>query len=54
MSDILNYMEENYKETQRLIGGKYEQLQQLLQNAGRLMALLSLWCKMYLIIHLSL
>ena len=33
MSDILNHIEENHKETQRLIGLEYEQLQQLLQNA---------------------
>ena len=36
MSDILNYIEENHKETQRLIGVEYEQLQHLLQNAERL------------------
>ena len=36
MSDILNHIEENHKETQRLIGLEYEQLQQLLQNAERL------------------
>lgn len=36
MSDILNYIEENQKETQRLIGVEYEQLQHLLQNAERL------------------
>lgn len=36
MSDILNYIEENPKETQRLIGLEYEQLQQLIQNAERL------------------
>lgn len=33
MSEILNYIEENPKETQRLIGLKYEQLQQLIENA---------------------
>lgn len=33
MSDILNYIEKNPQETQRLIGLKYEQLQQLIQNA---------------------
>ena len=33
MSDILNHIEENHKETQRLIGLAYEELQQLLQNA---------------------
>ena len=36
MSDILNHIEENPKETQRLIGLGYEQLQQLIQNAERL------------------
>ncbi|MCC5612682.1 hypothetical protein LC612_39825 [Nostoc sp. CHAB 5834] len=36
MSDILNHIEENKKETQRLIGLGYEQLQQLIQNAERL------------------
>jgi hypothetical protein len=36
MSEILNYIEENPKETQRLIGLKYEQLQQLIENAERL------------------
>ncbi len=36
MSDILNYIEGNKKETQRLIGLEYEQLQQLIQNAERL------------------
>jgi uncharacterized protein (UPF0335 family) len=36
MSPILDYIEENPKETQRLIGLKYEQLQQLIQNAERL------------------
>ena len=34
MSDILNYIEENHKETQRLIGVEYEQLQHLLQKFG--------------------
>ena len=33
MNDLLNSSEENHKETQRLIGVEYEQLQQLLQNA---------------------
>ncbi|MEG4185453.1 transposase family protein [Microcoleus sp. Pol14D6] len=33
MSDILNHIEENPKQTQRLIGLAYEELQQLLQNA---------------------
>ncbi|MEG4091595.1 transposase family protein [Microcoleus sp. Pol12B4] len=32
MSDILHYLEKNHKETQRLIGWAYEQLQQFLQN----------------------
>ena len=32
MSLILNHMEENHKETQRLIGLDYEQLQKLIQN----------------------
>jgi hypothetical protein len=36
MSDILNHIEENHKETHRLIGLEYKQLQQLLQNAERL------------------
>lgn len=36
MSNILNHIEENPKETQRLIGLGYEQLQQLIQNAERL------------------
>ena len=36
MSVILNYIDENHKETQRLIGVEYEQLQHLLQNAERL------------------
>lgn len=36
MSDILNHIEEHHKETQRLIGRQYEQLQQLIQNAERL------------------
>lgn len=36
MSDILNHIEENHKETQRLIGLAYEELQQLLPNAERL------------------
>jgi hypothetical protein len=36
MSDILNHIQENHKETQRLIDLGYEQLQQLLQNAERL------------------
>ena len=33
MSSILNHIEENKKETQRLIGLDYEHLQQLIQNA---------------------
>ncbi len=36
MSEILNYIEKNPKETQRLIGLKYEHLQQLIENAERL------------------
>ncbi|MGJ5672440.1 MAG: transposase [Nostochopsis sp.] len=36
MSSILNHIEENPKETQRLIGLEYEHLQQLIQNAERL------------------
>lgn len=36
MSDILKHIEENKKETKRLIGLEYEQLQQLIQNAERL------------------
>ncbi len=36
MSDILKHIEENSKETRRLIGLEYEQLQQLIQNAERL------------------
>ena len=36
MSDILNHIEENPKETKRLIGLEYEQLQKLIQNVERL------------------
>lgn len=36
MSDILNHIEEHPKETQRLMGLDYEQLQQLIHNAERL------------------
>jgi Helix-turn-helix of DDE superfamily endonuclease len=36
MSNILSHIEENPKETQRLIGLEYEQLQQLIENAERL------------------
>ena len=36
MSSILNYIEENPQETQRLIGLEYGQLQQLIQNAEKL------------------
>lgn len=36
MSNILSYIEENPQATQRLIGLKYEQLQQLIQNAEKL------------------
>ncbi len=33
MSDILSYIQNNPQETQRLIGVKYEQLEQLIQQA---------------------
>lgn len=33
MSDILNYIQNNPKETQRLVGVKYEQLEQLIKQA---------------------
>lgn len=36
MSNIINHIEENPQETQRLLGLKYDQLQQLIQNAERL------------------
>lgn len=36
MSDIINHIEEHPKETKRLIGLDYEQLQQLIQNASQL------------------
>jgi hypothetical protein len=36
MSNILSYIEKTPQETQRLIGLKYEQLQQLIKNAERL------------------
>ncbi|WP_277883719.1 hypothetical protein [Nostoc sp. FACHB-133] len=36
MNNILKHIEENPKETQRLIGLEYEQLQQLIKNAERL------------------
>ncbi|WP_263432521.1 hypothetical protein [Nostoc sp. MS1] len=36
MSNILNHIEENPKETKRLIGMEYEQLQQLIQNTEQL------------------
>jgi hypothetical protein len=36
MSNILNHIEENPKETKRLIGLEDEQLQQLIQNAEKL------------------
>ena len=36
MSDILKHIEENPKETRRLIGLEYEQLQQLIENAEKL------------------
>ncbi len=34
MSDILSYIQNNPQETQRLIGVKYEQLEQLIQQAS--------------------
>ena len=36
MNSILNYIEENPQETQRLIGLRYPELQQLIHNAERL------------------
>lgn len=36
MSDILKHIEQNPKETRRLIGLEYEQLQQLIENAEQL------------------
>lgn len=36
MSDIINHIEEHPKETKRLIGLDYEQLQQSIQNAEQL------------------
>ncbi|MHC5761048.1 transposase [Nostoc sp.] len=36
MSDILKHIQENPKETRRLIGLEYEQLQQLIENAEQL------------------
>jgi hypothetical protein len=36
MSEILNHIENNPKETKRLIGLEYEQLQKLIQNLERL------------------
>lgn len=33
MSDILNYIKNNHQETQRLVGVKYEQLEQLIKQA---------------------
>lgn len=36
ISDILNHIEDNPKETKRLIGLEYEQLQKLIQNVERL------------------
>jgi len=36
MSSVLEYIEENPKETQRLIGLGYPELQQLIQNAEQL------------------
>ncbi len=35
MIDILDYIEQHPKETQRLIGLEYSQLQQLIQNAEK-------------------
>jgi hypothetical protein len=36
MSSILNHIEENHQEIQRLVGLGYSELQQLIQNAERL------------------
>lgn len=33
MSDLLNYIKKNNQETQRLLGVKYEQLEQLIKQA---------------------
>jgi len=33
MSDILSYIQNNHEETQRLVGVKYEQLEQLIKQA---------------------
>ena len=33
MNDILNYIKNNPQETQRLVGVKYEQLEQLIKQA---------------------
>ncbi|WP_318284575.1 MULTISPECIES: helix-turn-helix domain-containing protein [Brasilonema] len=33
MSDILGYIKKNHQETQRLVGLKYEQLEQLIKQA---------------------
>ena len=34
MSDILSYIQNNPQETQRLVGVKYEQLEQLIEQAS--------------------
>ena len=36
MSSVLNYIEKNPQETQRLVGLKYEQLEQLIKQANAL------------------
>ena len=36
MSEILNYIKNNPQETQRLVGVKYEQLEQLIKQASAL------------------
>ena len=36
MSSVLNYIEKNPHETQRLVGLKYEQLEQLIKQANAL------------------
>lgn len=36
MSDILGYIKNNTQETQRLVGLKYEQLEQLIPKSDRL------------------
>ena len=37
MSNILEHIEKNTQETQRLVGLGYEQLQQLIQNVEKLL-----------------